>query len=69
MTVMIVTLIYLMGITVVFSNAKREGTLKVSDIVMIIVSPCMLMPILCLRITSFFVDVDKVLKTYDQNNA
>lgn len=65
----ILVLIYLMGITVVFSNAKRDGMLKVSDVIMIIVSPCMLIPILCLRITSFFIDVEKVLKTYDQNNA
>jgi uncharacterized membrane protein len=69
MMITILALIYLMGITVVFSNAKRDGMLKVSDVIMIIVSPCMLIPILCLRITSFFIDVEKVLKTYDQNNA
>ncbi len=59
-----------MGITVIIRNAKDEGTLRVSDIVMMFIACFIVLPVICLRITSFFVDVDKVLKTYDdQNNA
>ena len=69
MIMTIIVLIYLAGLTVVISSAKSDGALKVSDIVMIAISPCMLLPVVCLRITSLFVDVDTVVKTFDQNNA
>jgi hypothetical protein len=55
--------------TVVISSAKSDGALKVSDIVMIAISPCMLLPVICLKITSLFVDVNTIVKTFDQNNA
>jgi hypothetical protein len=68
MTISII-LLYLFGLTVVISNAKREGALKVSDLVMFLVAPCLLLPVLMLRLASFFVNVDTVIKFYDQNNA
>lgn len=64
MTISII-LLYFFGITVVISNAKKEGTLMISDIVMLCIAPCIVMPVILLRIVSFFVNVDNVVKYYD----
>ena len=64
MTISII-LLYFFGSTVVIGNAKKEGRLTISDIVMISIAPCIVLPVIILRITSFFVNVDKVVKYYD----
>ena len=64
MTISII-LLYLFGLTVVISNAKRDGRLLVSDLVMLSIAPCLVLPVILLRITSLFVNVDKVIKFYD----
>ena len=64
MTISII-LLYLFGLTVVISNAKRDGRLMVSDLVMLSIAPCLVLPVILLRITSLFVNVDKVIKFYD----
>lgn len=64
MTISIV-LLYFFGITVVIGNAKKEGRLTISDLVMMSISPCIVLPVILLRITSFFVNVDNVVKYYD----
>lgn len=64
MTISII-LLYLFGLTVVISNAKRDGRLLVSDLVMLSIAPCLVLPVILLRITSLFVNVDNVVKYYD----
>ena len=56
---------YLFGFAVVITNAKRDGSLKVSDLVMFTLSPCLLLPVLLIRVVSLFIDVDKVVKYYE----
>jgi len=65
MMIISIILLYLFGTTVIISNARKDGRLMISDIVMLLVSPCMVLPILALRIASMFVNVDKVIKFYD----
>lgn len=60
-----IALLYLFGLTVVVSNAKKDGRLMVSDLVMLSIAPCLVIPVLLLRIVSLFVNVDKVVKYYD----
>lgn len=60
----IVVLFYLFGLLVVISNVKRDGRLLVSDLLMLLIAPCLVIPVIVLRVASIFINVDRVIKFY-----
>lgn len=65
MILSMICLLYLFGFTVIIKAARENKKLLVSDLVMLVIAPCFVLPVVLLSFTSMFVNVNATFKRFD----